>query len=200
MVTIGAGSAIPGVLLPVGEFAFQDGQGAASASEFVANHYSSGATAGSSVSTTIRGIGGAAVESFDTTEFVVVRSSAQAGVLGGIQVGSPPATTGGLVCAYAFVTTGIPSAGTMPVPGAPRGCDANLPKVGSAAPSCGGGAGTVAVVDLLHGTTTASLLGVCHIPAGSPSGTVVLYLSYAIVATELVAAVTLPSITFVVAL
>ncbi|MCI4317651.1 MAG: hypothetical protein L3J96_03860 [Thermoplasmata archaeon] len=160
------------------------------------NQFADQASSDPTVTTSISGIAGVSILSFDTTEFVVVQSPARSDLLVGVFVGTPPTAAQGVVCAYAFVSDELPEAGTSLTPGAPPGCAVSLPGLGSPAPGCTGAVSVVEVIDLVHGTTTGSLAGACHVVAGAVVGAIILYISYAIVTTSAAAPAKLCSFTF----
>jgi hypothetical protein len=199
--TLGANASSP--------FQFQGGANyaAANALGFVSNSYPGVATTtGVTVTTTISGVASVPVELFDMTEFATsVKLPAKATFA---NVNVPAATTltpSNVVCAYAFVSTALPSFGTGAIAGAPAGCSATLPTLGAVSAGCGASAtAQTAVVNLLTGVVTGTSIGTpnsgCTTALNTAAGTTVLYVSYAITTTGAVTTTSLNSFTIPVTL
>lgn len=165
-------------------FVFQNGANYAAANGLgvATNTYTAG-TSGPTVTTTINGINGVLVAEFDVTEFATATTLGATGTPTNVVV--PSATTltpANVVCAYAFVSTAKPSLGSTAVTGAPAGCTATVPALGTVSAGCGGSAtAQVATVNLLTGTISGSIAGAsCSVAKGTLSGVIVLYVSYSI--------------------
>jgi hypothetical protein len=186
---VGANAASPFVFQNGGNYAAANGLGVAT------NTYASG-TSGPTVTTTINGINGVLVAEFDVTEFATATTLGATGTPANVVVPSPTTLTpANVVCAYAFVSTAKPSLGATAVTGAPSGCSATLPTLGTVSPGCGGTAtAQTATVNLLTGAVSGSIATAgCTVAKGTTTGTVVLYVSYTIVSSGAVTATSLNS-------
>ena len=133
---------------------------------------------------------------FDVTELATGTTLGANGAIANVVVnGASTITVTNLVCAYAFISTAVPSLGSTAVAGAPAGCSANVPTLGTVSTGCGGTAtAQVATVNLLTGAVTGSIGGAgCTVASGTLAGVVVLYVSYAITTNGAVAATALNS-------
>ncbi len=178
-------------------FVFQNGANYAAAHGLgiATNTYASGTT-GPTVTTTISGISGVPVAAYDVTEFATGATLGANGSIGNVVVpGATTYTPTNVVCAYAFVSTAKPSVGTTAVAGAPTGCTATVPALGTVSTGCGSSAtAQVATVNLLTGTVSGSIGGAgCVAAKGTLSGVIVLYVSYAVTTSGTVTATTLNS-------
>ena len=189
--SVGANAASP--------FMFQGGSNyaAANALGFVTNVYAGAGLTGPMVTSTISGVQSVPVELFDVTEFATAKIVPRTGTVANVNVPNPSLlAVAGVVCAYAFVSTAVPSFGGAAVAGAPAGCSATLPSLGAVASGCGvGGTAAVATVNLLTGAVSGSIAGSCTVASGTAANTLVLYVSYAITTNAAVAATTLNAFT-----
>jgi hypothetical protein len=180
-----------------GPFQFQDGANYATANSlgFVTSTYPGGASPGPTVTTTIQGVQDVPVAMFDVNEFATAALTPNSAAVGNLVVPSPTALTpAGVVCAYAFISDAAPSLGTTAVTGAPAGCTATVPTLGTLSGGCAGQTAGVATVDLLTGAIVGTNIGGdCTVPSGTASGTIVLYVSYWIQTNAAVTATTLNS-------
>jgi hypothetical protein len=186
---VGANAATPFVFQNGGNYAAANGLGVAT------NSYSSG-TSGPTVSTTINGINGVLVAEFDVTEFATATTLGATGTPSNVVVPSATSLTPtNVVCAYAFISTAKPSLGTTAVTGAPSGCSATVPALGTVSAGCGGSAtAQVATVNLLTGGISGSIAGAgCSVAKGTVSGVIVLYVSYTVQTNGAVTATSLNS-------
>jgi hypothetical protein len=178
-------------------FVFQNGANynAAHNLSVATNAYTTGSS-GPTVTTTISGINGVLVAESDVTEFATATTLGATGTLSNVVVPSAATLTpANVVCAYAFVSTAKPSLGTTGVTGAPAGCTATLPSLGTVSPGCGGTAtAQVATVNLLTGGLSGSIgTAGCSVAKGTTSGVIVLYVSYSVQTNGAVTATTLNS-------
>jgi hypothetical protein len=185
-------------------FQFQGGANyvAANALGFVSNSYPGIATTtGVTVTTTISGVASVPVELFDVTEFVTSVKLPAKATYSNINVPSASTLTpANVVCAYAFVSTAVPSFGPTAVAGSPVGCSATMPTLGAVSTGCGVGAtAQTAVVNLLTGAVTGTSIGTansgCTTVLNTVALTTVLYISYAITTTGAVSATSLNAFT-----
>jgi hypothetical protein len=177
-------------------FEFQNGgnYGTAHGFGFVTSTYPGGSSPGVSVTTTINGIATVPVSMFDVNELITAVATTSTAHIGNVFVPSASAlTVAGVVCAYAFVSTAIPSPGATAVAGAPAGCAATLPTLGTLSSGCTGGTANVAAVNLVAGTVTGSIAASCTVPSSTAASTIVLYVSYYIATSGVVTATTLNS-------
>ncbi|HTT26726.1 MAG TPA: hypothetical protein VMH90_07195, partial [Thermoplasmata archaeon] len=184
---VGANAASPFVFQNGANYAAANGLGVAT------NAYTSG-TNGPTVTTTINGINGVLVAEFDVTEFATATTLGATGTPSNVVVpGASTLTPVNVVCAYAFVSTAKPSLGTTAVSGAPAGCSATVPALGTVSTGCGGTAtAQVATVNLLTGTVAGTIgTSGCAVAKSTVSGVVVLYVSYAIQTNGVVTATSL---------
>jgi hypothetical protein len=178
-------------------FQFVQGSNYASANGmgFVTNAYPAG-TSGPTVTTTINGVSSVPVLLFDVTEFATGKVLTTSAHVSNVNVPAPSVLTpAGVVCAYAFISTAAPSLGTTGVTGAPAGCSATMPALGSLSAGCTGGTASTVVVNLLTGVITGTIAGSCTVPTATVSGVTVLYISYAITVNAAVTATTLNAFT-----
>jgi hypothetical protein len=184
---LGANAASPFVFQNGGNYAAANGLG------ITTNTYATGTT-GPTVTTTISGINGVPVEAYDITEFATAATLGANGTINTpLVVGATTYTPANVVCAYAFVSTAKPTLGTTAVSGAPAGCAATTPTLGTVSTGCGATAtAAVATVNLLTGAVSGSLSSSgCVVAKGTHSGVLVLYVSYAITSSGAVTATTL---------
>jgi hypothetical protein len=151
--------------------------------------FSPSSTDAAQMSTTISGVQLVNVELVDVNTFQLAATltsptTAAFGTIGTFNV--PTGAPGGVACAYAFITTYVPSTSGTLVPGAPAGCTAFIPGTGTTT-SFGNGCTVVAAVtiDLVSGTVAgaSNLVGACALSSSSATGTPSLYVSYAIYTT-----------------
>jgi hypothetical protein len=180
-------------------FRFQQGgnYAAANAVGVITNTYPGGGSNGPAVTTTLNGISSVPVMQFDVTEFATAILTTRTGTLANVNVPAPVGVApAGVVCAYAFVSTAVPTLGTTGVAGAPAGCSATLPTLGAVSAGCVGGSAVTAVVNLLTGAVSGTTLaGACTVPVGTAAATIVLYISYAITTNAAVVATSLNTFT-----
>lgn len=179
-----------------GPFEFQDGGNYATAHGFgfITNTYPGGSSPGVTLTTTISGISTVPVGMFDVNEFVTAVATTSTAHIGNVVVPSASViAVAGVVCAYAFVSTAVPTPGSTAVAGQPVGCGATLPSLGALSAGCAGGTANVAAINLLAGTVTGSIAGSCVVASATAAGTIVLYVSYYISTNAAVVATTLNS-------
>jgi hypothetical protein len=177
-------------------FEFQNGGNYATAHGFgfITSAFTGGSSPGVGVTTTINGIATVPVSMFDVNELVTAVLTTSTAHIGNVFVPSASViAVAGVVCAYAFVSTAVPSAGAVAVAGAPVGCAATVPTLGALSGGCTGGAANVAAVNLLAGTVTGSIAASCIVPSATAATTIVLYVSYYIATSGAVAATALNS-------
>jgi len=148
------------------------------------------------ISTTISGIQFANVEIYDVIEFDVSVATTTTSHVTSVSVVNPVVLTpGGVVCAYAFVSDAVPTAGTVAVAGEPAGCLAVTPTLGAIGSACtAGGSGTgVATVNLLTDAVTGTP-GTCNVPTADAAGNILEYVSFAIYVNAAVAATPLNTV------
>jgi hypothetical protein len=185
-------------------FQFQGGANYATAHAlgFVSNSYPGVATTtGVTVTTTISGVASVPVELFDVTEFATSVILPAKATYSNVNVPAPSALTpANVVCAYAFISTALPTFGPTGVAGAAAGCSATMPTLGAVSSGCGASAtAQTAVVNLLTGAITGTSIGTansgCTTALSTAASTTVLYVSYAITTTGAVSATTLNAFT-----
>ncbi len=157
--------------------------GPASSLGLITATFNGGTTStGPSVSTQVNGITDVTVSLLDMIEFETATATASTTTIGSpYGVLAAPVAPASLVCAYAFVSTGLPTAGTTAVTGEPTGCAVTEPTVGTPNAACGVTGSTV-TIDLLSGATVSGTIS-CTVPAGTAASTTLLYLSYGVVTT-----------------
>jgi hypothetical protein len=185
-------------------FQFQGGANYATANAlgFVTNTYPGVATTtGVTVTTTIKGVVSVPVQLYDVTEFATSVLLPAKATYSNVNVPAATALTpANVVCAYAFVSTALPSFGPTGVAGAPAGCSATMPALGAVSTGCGATAtAQTAVVNLLTGAVTGTSIGTansgCTTALNTAASTVVLYVSYAITTSGAVSATALNAFT-----
>lgn len=144
-------------------------------------------TAGTNdISTALSGITDVNVEIYDVVEF---DTDGGAPTTSHVDAASVITTTVGalanVVCAYAFVSDAVPTAGTVGVTGATGGCGAVVPTIGAIAAACtaAGSATGVETINILTGVIVSGTPGTCNMPAGPGAGEIIEYISYAIYVT-----------------
>jgi hypothetical protein len=148
------------------------------------------------VTTTLAGIQYANVEVYDVLAFEVELATTTTSHVTAVTVVNPAViAVPGVVCAYAFVSDALPSAGTVAVAGEPVGCLAVTPTLGAIGTACtaGGSATGVATINLLSDVVTGTP-GTCNVPTADASGNVLEYVSFAIYVNAAVAAAGLNTI------
>lgn len=145
------------------------------------------------VSTAISGIQDVNVEIYDVVEFDTSAAPTATTTAHVTSAASITTAVGGLanvVCAYAFISDAVPTAGTVGVTGAPAGCGAVVPTIGAIAAACtGAGSATgVEAINLMTGATVSGTPGTCNMVANPAATAIIEYVSYAIYVTGAVAA------------
>lgn len=147
-------------------------------------------TAGNQISTALSGIQDVNVEIYDVIEFdVAVATPTTSHVTTATVINPAVVAPANVVCAYAFVSDAVPTAGTVAVAGEPAGCGAVTPTLGAIGTACtAAGSGTgVATINLLSGAVVGTP-GTCNLPTGAAVNDIIEYVSYAIYVTGAVAA------------
>jgi hypothetical protein len=148
------------------------------------------------ISTTLAGIQFANVEVYDVIEFDVSLATTTTSHVTAVSVVNAAAVApAGVVCAYAFVSDAVPTAGTAAVAGEPAGCLAVTPTLGAIASACtvAGSATGVATINLLAGTV-AGTPGTCNVANGAVAGLILEYVCFAIYVNAAVAATALNTV------
>lgn len=182
-------------------FAFTNGGNYATAHSysFITTSYTGGtSTSGPEVATTVSGITDVTVQLYDVVEFDTAATITSPTAIGDAVGLNAPTTVTNVLCAYAFVSTALPSLGSTGVSGAPAGCSVTVPALGSVSAGCQTAA--VMSVNLLTGAALGTLAGDCTVPTSTASGATVLYISYGIVTTGSVSSSGLATLTIPVAL
>lgn len=164
-----------------GSFGFRAGSGGSgSAARYFTTGFAGGGQEGIVATVVLHGFNGGTVSSLDALEFYVASPLTRGGSISGVATRAPSLVPLGVVCAYAFLSTGVPTFGFGPVPGAAGGCGATEPTLGAPSDACGDSVPQTWTVNLLTGTVTGSRAAGCAVSSSVALGATALFVSYVV--------------------